>query len=576
MSYFTNFKKCLFIINKKFVNLAPYILLSIILACVDILGLGIVYPYVSIIVDPQSEISQKVMIFFDNYLPILSNYNIIIVLSCLVLLAFILKNSLNFILTAIIYRFAVKEISFLRPKLMSLYQNMDYLNYIKRKQVEYLRNINELTKSCLDSVEYYLRIITDVIIVTILFTYMLWFNPKVLLFFLAMILSVMFPLFFILKKRTVKYGNEYVSGLEQLYKNVSEAISGFKEIKVINREKFFLEKISDTANRLYKSSFLSHLNNIIIPPVIEVALILFVVSFVAIATVFKSTATEIIPVLSVFALVAIRTIPLCQRIVRNSNRINYYQKSVEIIYNDIYNLSGNEKSLKKLKNSFSFEKVEFKNIYFKYPAATNSVFDNLNFSMKKNECIGIIGESGSGKTTLIDLLLGLLKPQKGEIVINDKSSLNLDFDLSSLAAYLPQEPLLLESSIEENVTLQINKTLINRDEFKLSLKNSNIDDFVNSLPNREKTVIGDKGLRLSGGQAQRITLARIFYHAKDIIIMDEATSSLDRQTEDEIIENLNSYKGKKTIVVITHKKETLKYVDKVFQIKNKNLVKLDI
>ena len=169
-----------------------------------------------------------------------------------------------------------------------------------------------------------------------------------------------------------------------------------------------------------------------------------------------------------------------------------------------------------------------------------------------------------------------LKPQKGEIVINDKSSLNLDFDLSSLAAYLPQEPLLLESSIEENVTLQINKTLINRDEFKLSLKNSNIDDFVNSLPNREKTVIGDKGLRLSGGQAQRITLARIFYHAKDIIIMDEATSSLDRQTEDEIIENLNSYKGKKTIVVITHKKETLKYVDKVFQIKNKNLVKLDI
>ena len=141
---------------------------------------------------------------------------------------------------------------------------------------------------------------------------------------------------------------------------------------------------------------------------------------------------------------------------------------------------------------------------------------------------------------------------------------------------MPQEPLLLESSIEENVTLQINKTLINRDEFKLSLKNSNIDDFVNSLPNREKTVIGDKGLRLSGGQAQRITLARIFYHAKDIIIMDEATSSLDRQTEDEIIENLNSYKGKKTIVVITHKKETLKYVDKVFQIKNKNLVKLDI
>ena len=157
----------------------------------------------------------------------------------------------------------------------------------------------------------------------------------------------MLPLFFILKKRTVKYGNEYVSGLELLYKNVSEAIMGIKEIKVLDKDNFF-KKIKNAAHRLYKAAFLSHLNNIVIPPLIEeVALILFVVSLIGYAALFKSSAAEIIPVLSIFALVAIRTIPLCQRVVRNSNRINYYQKSVDVVYNDILNLAGEKKDLKK-------------------------------------------------------------------------------------------------------------------------------------------------------------------------------------------------------------------------------------
>ena len=571
MTYFSNFKKCLFIIDKKVTNLVPYILVSLILAGVDILGLGLVFPYINYIIDPQSSVSQNTKFFFENYLPFFQSYNLIIVLSFLVLIAFILKNILNFFLTAIIYKFATREISILRPRLMFIYQNMDYLNYVKRKQVEYLRNINDLTQTCLSSVEYYLRVITDLIIIVILFGYMFWFNPKVLTYFLILILSVMLPLFFILKKRTVKYGNEYVSGLELLYKNVSEAIMGIKEIKVLDKDNFFLKKIKNAAHRLYKAAFLSHLNNIVIPPLIEVALILFVVSLIGYAALFKTSAAEIIPVLSIFALVAIRTIPLCQRVVRNSNRINYYQKSVDVVYNDILNLAGEKKDLKKRDNNKTFEQIEFRNINFKYPASTNAVFNNLNLFIKKNECIGIIGESGSGKTTLIDLLLGLLKPQSGEIFINGKYNSNFSLNLSSFSAYLPQKPLLLESSIKENITLEENDSLINQSQLVMALKNSNILNFVKSLPAKEETVIGDKGLRVSGGQAQRIALARIFYHAKEIIIMDEATSSLDSKTEEEIIENLNSYKGKKTIIVITHKKETLKYVDKVYEIKDKNL-----
>ena len=572
MNFFSDFKKLLFIVDKKPINLVPYILLFIISAVVDVIGLGLIAPIINLIINPESQITKNIIGFASN---IIGNhdYNFyIIFFSILLFVLYVLKNIIALVSQALIMNFAYKQFATLQSRLMSIYQNMDYLEYIKRKNVEYIRNINELCKHCIDSLNFSIIIIADSIILLVITTYLIFFNFKVLLYLILILACIYFPLQILLKPRSMRYGKNIVEAVVSIYKNISESVSGFKEIKVINKEKFFLERIKKAANEIYINKIKNHI--VVNAPrhMLEIGMIFFVISFIILFTLQNPTTKNIIPIISVFGVAGIRMLPLTANISKNMINLSHFNESIKIIHHDIKNLKKISKDIKfgeYLKDEF--KNVKFKNIYFQYPSSTQPVFEGLNLSIKSNECIGIIGKSGIGKTTLIDLFLGLLKPQSGEIIINDHQIKKENLDLSEITAYLPQQALILESSIRDNITLEDRSEDISNNKLKESIKNANLESLIENLSNNYNSKIGDRGLRLSGGQNQRLALARIFYHAKDIIIMDEATSSLDKETEGIIVENINNFKGKKTIIVITHKESTLKYVDKIFEIKNRKL-----
>ena len=572
MNFFSDFKKLLFIVDKKPINLVPYILLFIISAAVDVIGLGLIAPIINLIINPESQITKNIIGFASN---IIGNhdYNFyIIFFSILLFVLYVLKNIIALVSQALIMNFAYKQFATLQSRLMSIYQNMDYLEYIKRKNVEYIRNINELCKHCIDSLNFSIIIIADSIILLVITTYLIFFNFKVLLYLILILVCIYFPLQILLKPRSMRYGKNIVEAVVSIYKNISESVSGFKEIKVINKEKFFLERIKKAANEIYINKIKNHI--VVNAPrhMLEIGMIFFVISFIILFTLQNPTTKNIIPIISVFGVAGIRMLPLTANISKNMINLSHFNESIKIIHHDLKNLKKISKDIKfgeYLKDEF--KNVKFKNIYFQYPSSTQPVFEGLNLSIKSNECIGIIGKSGIGKTTLIDLFLGLLKPQSGEIIINDHQIKKENLDLSEITAYLPQQALILESSIRDNITLEDRSEDISNNKLKESIKNANLESLIENLSNNYNSKIGDRGLRLSGGQNQRLALARIFYHAKDIIIMDEATSSLDKETEGIIVENINNFKGKKTIIVITHKESTLKYVDKIFEIKNRKL-----
>ena len=226
---------------------------------------------------------------------------------------------------------------------------------------------------------------------------------------------------------------------------------------------------------------------------------------------------------------------------------------------------------------FEFKNKKFKNVFFFYDEK-EIILENLNFDLNKNKFIGIFGDSGGGKTTFINLLLGLLRPKKGEILINDIKSEEVLNEFQKNVSYVPQDIYLIDSDIKENVALTDGAELSyeNFEEIKIALNKaefvSNKDLITNEILNRK---VGQKGINLSGGQLQRVGIARAFYRKSQILILDEATRSLDQTTEEEIIKTLVKKKNDITIIMISHNKNNFKYCDEIYEIKNRKIIKQD-
>ena len=211
---------------------------------------------------------------------------------------------------------------------------------------------------------------------------------------------------------------------------------------------------------------------------------------------------------------------------------------------------------------------QLKSVYFSYPKSLNWVLKDISINFKSGDSIGIIGPSGSGKTSLIDVILGLLVPQEGEIVCNGKSLSEFLVEWRSQCAYLPQEVFLIDNSLRRNVALGIKDSDIDEKRLLEALRQARLYELLEQLSDGVETMLGEHGVRLSGGQRQRVALARAFYHKRNILIMDEATSSLDNETELEIVDEIKHLKGKKTMIVIAHRLSTIQHCTRIYRLEN--------
>ena len=207
-------------------------------------------------------------------------------------------------------------------------------------------------------------------------------------------------------------------------------------------------------------------------------------------------------------------------------------------------------------------------VSFKYKNSESPTISNLSLSVQKGASIGIVGSSGAGKTTLIDIFLGLLKPVSGEIFYNNKSIMGRENIWMSKVAYIPQQVLLLDDTLANNITLPANKVHIDETKLMSAIKKAGLNDLVKQLPDGINTKLGDNGSRISGGQKQRVALARAFYHDREVLVMDESTSSLDKDTEKEIVDEIKMLQGTVTMIIISHNMSTIENCNKVYKIQN--------
>ena len=276
--------------------------------------------------------------------------------------------------------------------------------------------------------------------------------------------------------------------------------------------------------------------------------------------------------LGFFSATFIRLTPSAYRIISSLQRIKFTQKILNSLnknleYFDKIKIDKDEKSKRKKIENISIENsIVIKNIKFSYNS--KKLFESLDLEIKIGDTIGIFGESGSGKSTFVNLLIGLLKPDKGEILINDKNINSNIYLWRKNIGYVPQNIFLIDDTFKKNISLNFDSKKENLKRLNECLKQSELEKFISSLPNGIDTIVGERGSRISGGQLQRVGIARALYNNPEILIFDESTSALDRETELEIFKNIYKFKDRKTLIIITHKKELLKDCDKIYKLEN--------
>jgi len=286
-----------------------------------------------------------------------------------------------------------------------------------------------------------------------------------------------------------------------------------------------------------------------------------------------------LPIISLLAVCAIRLIPAFNLIVSSLSARRFSMASLKLVSREMINVPTGDKFRNKnlvreknYKKYFFKNQIKFENVFFSHENSNIKILQNISLEIKPGQKIGFIGKSGAGKSTLIDLILGLIKPTKGNIFVD---GLNLNENLKpwqKLIGYVPQDIYLLDDTIKNNIAFGLNANDINQEVISKSIELSRLKDYVNSLEKKENTVVGNRGIRVSGGQKQRIGIARALYHGPRILILDEATSSLDTINERKIMEEIYNTAENITLIIVTHRHKSVSRCDKIYLLDNGKII----
>tara|TARA_B100000795_G_scaffold267937_1_gene253796 strand:- start:909 stop:2645 length:1737 start_codon:yes stop_codon:yes gene_type:complete len=409
----------------------------------------------------------------------------------------------------------------------------------------------------------------EVLTMFFLMTALLFFNTKISIITFALLIFATWLFYFIIKEKMRTLGAKTNRYEENTLKYLKEAFSYIKLIKLFNKNEFWVKKFFIQKNRLHSTQVISYL----IGRFPRIILELF--SVITIVIIFMSyikdgrQIEDVLPILTLIVLVVIRSLPGFININLSINSINYNHKAIietlSILVESKNNKQLNQNLIQK-KNILELRNIELKNITYSYNDSA-TILKDVSLKISKGEIIGINGVTGSGKTTLIDIMLGLLKTNKGEVLINNEVINEKTFN-NLKVGYVPQDTYLSDDSIAENIAFSLNKNDIDYDRVQKVIHESNLTEFINSLPDKDSTLVGEGGIRLSGGQKQRLGLARALYNNPNLLILDEATSSLDYDTERKIISEIVKLKKDRIIIMIAHRINTLENCDNIITIKS--------
>ena len=504
-------------------------------------------------------------------------------LSIIIISLFFIKNLYAFIIVYLEGKFLRDLKFFFSKKIYNYYINLPFIKYYDYNIALIQKNIIQETKLSCEYISLINIIIREALLFIGIFTLVIFFSPIIatsLLFFLGPVALI----YYLLIRKKIKRDSVSMEKIREFQiRSINQVFSSLKETKILNTTKYFEDEFKKNSFSFENILFFISLVGKIPRYVIEFLIVSIILVFSIILLRIGYQLENVIPLLGLLVVASIRLIPSFNTLTASFAKIKNYEVSINIVLKELNNIDKNKNKL--LDNKFRNSKKEISsltnsikldNISFSFPNNNVKILENCSIDILKGQKIGIVGPSGSGKSTLLSIILGFFHPTKGKILVDDQ---DISFNLKnwhSRIGYIPQEIYLLDDTILKNVALgrEINDEVIFQVE--KALKAAEIYDFMKKLPKGINTNVGDRGVKFSGGQRQRIGIARALFRNPDVLILDEATSSLDSQVEKKFIENVFNLGQEKTIIISTHKKDTLKNCNKIYTISNKKLENINL
>ncbi len=543
------------------------IFLMLLSTIAELFGLSLLIVVLGYLLGTNSEITSNLPV--ESFISFLGLGNDQLIVGFLIIFSVIFSIKLLLLITTswVESRYIATFKKKLSDNLFSNFLNRETSSLLKKNSSEYFRNFTTEIDWTSRFFSCAIKVILDLIIVIALFGFLLFFDPitsaSVLL--TLSILTVVY--YFSIKDILLKWGKKGLYNRQKRLQFVSEGFAAIKYIKILAKEKFFFDKFSLQNTILADLSFKINFAQSLPKHILEYFLFITILVLLLILFQKNYSYSEIITILSVYTITAFRMIPSVNRIWGNAQAMRVSYPSLDRIF--LESQTPVKKKKEKLKN-FTFKreiKIDIKSFFYKNKRKFN--LKNVLIKLKKNSKLGIIGPSGSGKSTLIDIICGFIKCNKGDVYIDGQSISNNLEGWQKNIGYIPQKVVILENTLRENILFGLNKKKISDKKILEIIKKVNLYKFFKKLPHGLNEVIKQEGLNVSGGEMQRIGIARALMNNPEIIILDEATSALDSFTENNILKEINLLN--KTIIFVSHRINSLKFCDKVYNIKDNSV-----
>lgn len=568
-------KKIFILLNKKQRIKFLLLLFGIFVASLlELAGVSLVLPLISVVMDPAILQTNKYLNFAYNFFSISSTQAFLILMSVILIAAYVIKNIYILLLNYIQYKWVFNEYKYMTLKIFSTYLKQPYAYHLSINTATIIRTITNDTFYFFIFILNFFTAVTELLIIIMMTIFLFFINRYITLALIILIFFCFFSLLKKLKRKTTEMSQLNQKYYAQMIKWLNQATGAIKDLKIRCMEDLFINQYHENAVKYVSAQ--KYLNFLQVAPkaIIETFVIVTVLLMIIIFLFQGNSASSIFTQVAVFAMAAFRMMPSMNRIQVAVNTMFFHKISVDLIYKHLKELNSIEAVYKDEHKDLDLKYgISVNNVSYKYPETDKFVFKDISFKINRGDSVAFIGQTGSGKTTLIDVVLGLLAPTEGTISVGDAVICKNKSSWAKKAGYVPQFIYLTDDSIKNNIVFYEDKD-IDTERLNLAIEQAQLKDFIDSLPKGLDTVIGERGIRLSGGQRQRIGIARALYNKPEVLILDEATSSLDNETEKAVMEAIEHLYGKITMIIVAHRLTTIEKCNVIYKLKNQKIEKI--